>query len=111
MDNELFKYVCIDANLQTLQAVLGITDADSFHTTEGKALSEFIVQTQQKMGLNQEIGCADKNYLLNVKIEEENSLWRLFRDQVFPSWYEKSPEGNYLSVAARNNNTNTYEHC
>jgi hypothetical protein len=97
MENELFKYVFIDANLQSFQAVLGITDADSFHTSEGRALSEFIHETQHKMGLHEEIGCADKNYLLNVKIDEENSLWRLFRDQVFPSWYQKSPEGNYLS--------------
>jgi hypothetical protein len=82
--DEHFQHVFIDANLEVLQTTLGISNEETFDTPLGKEIHAFIAETRQKMGLSNKIGCAPRNYLLNASMADENSLWRLFAEEVVP---------------------------
>jgi 2',3'-cyclic-nucleotide 2'-phosphodiesterase (5'-nucleotidase family) len=79
-----FQHVFLDGNVDTLQQTLRISSRDKFETASGKALKEFIQETRQKMGLTNRIGCAPKDYFLNASMTHDNSLWKLFDEQVVP---------------------------
>lgn len=83
--NPLFQYVFLDANVATLEKTLGIIPPyHHLETPYGKEVSAFIERTQQDMGLERKVGCAPKDYYLNVSMDDSNSLWRLYRDEVVP---------------------------
>ncbi|KAG7349600.1 calcineurin-like phosphoesterase [Nitzschia inconspicua] len=83
--DEHFRHVFLDAKLETLHQTLGISsDDEKFDTILGKEIEVFIGETRQKMGLSNKIGCAPKDYLLNTSMTNENSLWRLFAEEVVP---------------------------
>jgi hypothetical protein len=42
-------------------------------------------KTMEVLGLNKKIGCAPPNYFLNVGMDREDSLWRLYSDEVVPN--------------------------
>jgi 2',3'-cyclic-nucleotide 2'-phosphodiesterase (5'-nucleotidase family) len=79
-----FERVFIDAKKGVLGAVLGLQE---FDTPAGTDLSKFIEKTQEKMGLREEVGCAPHDYYLNATLDDEQSLWRLYRDEVVPKMF------------------------
>lgn len=81
---DLFHHVFLNANKKTLQSTLGIASQDDFPTKNGQAVQTFIDSTMAGMGLTKKIGCAPRNYMLNVSIDRDDSLWRLYRDEVVP---------------------------
>lgn len=81
----LFQHKFLDANRKVLfQETLGFSRARDWETKNGKDLSQFIDRTRQKMGLEQEIGCAPRSYYVERHIDHPESLWGLYRDQVIP---------------------------
>jgi 2',3'-cyclic-nucleotide 2'-phosphodiesterase (5'-nucleotidase family) len=87
----LFHHVFLDANKATLREALGIPAPvaatsydDGFQTPLGKEMSAFIKDTRESLGLTLNIGCAPNDYLLNRSMVHEDSLWRLYRDEVGP---------------------------
>jgi hypothetical protein len=81
---DLFKYVFMDANKQVLKDTLGASQLD---TKNGKELSLFIEKAQSKMGLLKEVGCAPHDYLMNTSMDDPDSLWGLYRDEVVPKMF------------------------
>jgi 2',3'-cyclic-nucleotide 2'-phosphodiesterase (5'-nucleotidase family) len=81
--DDSFQHVFLDANIETLENTLGISSS-KFDTTSGMDLKNFIDETRRKMGLSNKIGCAPRDYILNASMTHDNSLWRLFADEVVP---------------------------
>jgi 2',3'-cyclic-nucleotide 2'-phosphodiesterase (5'-nucleotidase family) len=81
-----FEHVFIDAKKEALGTVLGL-GLQEFETQAGTDLSKFIEKTQEKMGLREEVGCAPHDYYLNANLDDEQSLWRLYRDEVVPKMF------------------------
>ena len=84
---DLFHHVFLDANVATLRESLGLPphgSDDDFQTPLGREVSEFIDETRDSLGLTQHLGCAPQDYQLNVSMAQEDSLWRLHRDEVGP---------------------------
>jgi hypothetical protein len=79
---EFFEYVFLDANKNVLKQVLG---TDTLDTKDGSDLSLFIHKTREKMGLLDVIGCAPHSYVINTTIDDEESIWKLFKEEVFPN--------------------------
>jgi 2',3'-cyclic-nucleotide 2'-phosphodiesterase (5'-nucleotidase family) len=81
----LFKYEYLDANVDLLKETLGGTELE---TENGVALSTFISKVQKEMGLEEVISCVENAYYTDRSLDEEDSLWGLFRDRVVPSQFE-----------------------
>jgi hypothetical protein len=79
-----FRTEFLDANRQTLMDTLG---TQSLYTKQGRVLSDFIAKTRQKKGLLEEVGCAPKDYNYNASVDDPNSLWGLYRDEVVPQMF------------------------
>ena len=77
-----FQYRYIDANKDVLKDSLGV---EVLTTRNGAALSEFIDTVQEKMGLTEQIGCADKTYYLENATYHPQSLWGYFVRHVVPT--------------------------
>ena len=76
-----FQHVFIDAKHSALQDILGM---DEVVTPDGTALSEYISQVQEDLGLFEIVGCVDENYYMHKGLGEANSLWELFCTGVIP---------------------------
>jgi hypothetical protein len=100
---DLFEHVFLDANIATLQRALGITpnDGNEFQTPYGKEINTFIDEARTKMGLTKKIGCAPHDYVLNVSMARDDSLWRLFVDNVAPHQLLKRRRDDDDSTAQR----------
>ncbi|KAG7374210.1 calcineurin-like phosphoesterase [Nitzschia inconspicua] len=102
--SSLFQHMFLDTNKKVLfEETLGYTGASEGETKNGKDLSAFIEVTREKLGLTQEIGCAPESYYVERRLEEQNSLWRLYRDEVIPKVFT-TPEteeqgGDILPIA------------
>jgi hypothetical protein len=83
---DLFQHVFMDASKETLRDILA---ADKLETPNGRELSSFIQKTQQRLELNQELGCAPHDYFLNRSLYDTDSLWGLYKDEVVPTQLEK----------------------
>jgi len=90
---DLFKHIFLDANRKTLREALGMPwtskavydgDDDVFQTPKGFQVAQFIQDTRDSLGLTKHVGCAPQDYILNVTMTHEDSLWKLFRDEVGP---------------------------
>ena len=90
---DLFQHVFLDANRGILRESLGIPtsqnveysgDDDVFQTSLGKKVATYIEETRDSLGLAKEIGCAPSDYNLEESMLHDNSLWRLFRDELGP---------------------------
>jgi 2',3'-cyclic-nucleotide 2'-phosphodiesterase (5'-nucleotidase family) len=81
---DYFRHRYIDANIETLQQTLGM---DNIDTEDGVELSKFIERTRNELGLEEVVGCVPETYMLNKSLDEEGSLWRLFRDEIVPSQF------------------------
>lgn len=79
-----FRAMFLDPNYESLGNILKVTD---FSTTKGNELSHFILKTQEKMGLLEEVGCAPKEYILDVPLNDESSVFGLYRDHVVPKMF------------------------
>jgi hypothetical protein len=86
--SDLFQHVFIDANVKVLQETLGV---EKLRTECGNELSTFIQRTQGKMGLREHIGCTPRTYYLNRSMLEEDSLWKLYKDEIVPSQVDVDP--------------------
>lgn len=87
-ESDLFQHVFIDANVNALQETLGV---EKLRTESGKELSTFIQRTQGEMGLKEHIGCTPRTYYLNRSMLEEDSLWKLYKDEIVPSQLDLDP--------------------
>lgn len=83
--SSLFQHRLLDANYKVLGTdVLGMPDED-FSTAAGSALSSNLKQTQERMGLLEVISvCAPQDYRLEKPMNDTDSLWRLYMQQVIP---------------------------
>lgn len=81
-----FKSEFINASKAELATRLGI-QKEELETEDGGALSTFIYKTREKMGLLKEIGCAPQDYFFAASLHNNQSLWRLYRDEVVPKMF------------------------
>jgi len=87
--SDLFGHVFLDTNRKVLfEDTLGFTHAEDGITKNGRDFSEFIDHTRQKLGLDDEIGCAPHSFFVNRYIDAPDSLWGLYRDQVVPKIFK-----------------------
>ena len=83
--SSLFQSVFLDTNRKLLfEDTLGYAKYSDGETHNGKALSEFIHDTRTKLGLAEQVGCAPQSYFVERHIEDNDSLWKLYRDEVVP---------------------------
>ncbi|KAL3905391.1 MAG: hypothetical protein SGILL_009696 [Bacillariaceae sp.] len=83
--SSLFQSVFLDTNRKVLfEDTLGYSKYSEGETHNGQALSEFIHTTRTQLGLESEVGCAPQSYFVERHIEDKDSLWKLFRDEVVP---------------------------
>lgn len=83
--SELFQHAFLDTDRKVLfEETLGLSSASEGETRNGKELSRFIAETRDKLGLTEEIGCAPQSYFVEVYMEDNDSLWKLYRDEVIP---------------------------
>eukprot|EP00980_Cylindrotheca_fusiformis_P018314 scaffold5972_cov127-Cylindrotheca_fusiformis.AAC.1 len=85
--NGKFQSVFIDGSAAALSEHLGLDDPKEMETQNGIELSTFVRSTREKMGLLEDIGCAPHDYIVNAALDDEASLWRLFRDEVIPKTF------------------------
>jgi hypothetical protein len=84
-NDDTFRYEYLDTNRRLLfEQTLGFPQYEDGQTENGKELSNFISSTRNKLGLTKEIGCAPRNYYIERHIDEDDSLWGLYRNEVVP---------------------------
>jgi 2',3'-cyclic-nucleotide 2'-phosphodiesterase (5'-nucleotidase family) len=84
--SSLFHHKFIDTNQKVLfQDTLGSkVSTEQIMTPNGKQLSDFIATTRKQMGLDEVVGCAPHPFFFEKPLDEPDSLWGLYRDQVIP---------------------------
>lgn len=89
---DLFQHVFLDANVNMLKYALD-TD-ETFATNDGTELKDFIMQTQNELGLDKILGCSPMDYFINRSLQEPDSLWAVYRDFVVPTQLEQDSDTN-----------------
>lgn len=77
-----FQYRYIDANVEVFQTILGVHSLD---TEDGKELSDFINRTEDELNLDEIVACKVNTYIVERRLDESDSLWKLFVDEIVPS--------------------------
>jgi 2',3'-cyclic-nucleotide 2'-phosphodiesterase (5'-nucleotidase family) len=75
----LFHHEFLDAKVKTLQKRLGVP---KLKTENGQALTDFILKTQQSMGLSRVVGCSPRTFYMNKTLFDEDSLFGLWANKV-----------------------------
>jgi len=89
--DELFRHEFVDANIDEMNAYLGRsndTTNNDFSTEDGRALTAYIQRTKNELGLNTILGCSTGDYFVNRSLDEVDSLWAVYQNQVVPSQLE-----------------------
>jgi hypothetical protein len=94
----LFRHVFLDANVESLKEALS---TEELTTPFGKEVSSFIQNTRQSLGLEMKLGCAPQDYFLNRSLEADDSLWRLYREQVVPTQLQQESPTNRASLLSQ----------
>lgn len=81
----MFQHRYWNANRQLLQDTLGVA---SLPTKRGSDLSRFIANLQDELGLTQDIGCVEKSYFVDNGLDEPQSLWAFFDQNVVQTQFE-----------------------
>lgn len=79
----LFQNAFIDAAVPDLALALGQAPLRS--TESGAALSTFIRNTRNSLGLEQPIGCAPKTFRVDLPLDDPGSIWKLYMDFIAKS--------------------------
>eukprot|EP00968_Pinguiococcus_pyrenoidosus_P024999 scaffold5321_cov267-Pinguiococcus_pyrenoidosus.AAC.2 len=74
----------IDPNVDVMASVLGLPSPDNMTTPDGAALSAAIMSAQLELGVLDRLGCNPLFYRRYADFEAEDSLWRLYADEVIP---------------------------
>ena len=102
--SSLFRHRFLDTNRGVLfNETLGLSHPGEWATSNGAELSSFVDRTRKKLGLEREIGCAPRSYYLEKPVDDPDSLWGLYRDEVVPGVFSGDPaataSGEDLPVA------------
>lgn len=74
----------IDNNLYGLHYHTGLNES-TFHTREGRKTSEMIGQARKALDLDNQFGCAPKNYwMTRAKYPSEDNIYTWITDEMFP---------------------------
>ena len=76
-----FGHVFVDANQASLAAACGRTAA-TFPTVAGTLLKAEIAVARAALGLDRVLGCSARMYKVDADFERDDSLWRLYMDDV-----------------------------
>jgi len=87
-----FEHKFIDGDIEDMKELLGMAQSDSFETEAGKNLTNLIVATQEKLGLNVRLGCSPKTYYLSKGLDDPDSLWGLYVKTVIPQAFFKESD-------------------
>ena len=79
--SELFRYLFMDTEVSKLEKILNVSELS---TDDGSRLSEFILRTRKELGLLDLIGCTPESYYVNRTVQDEDSIWNVFLNQVAP---------------------------
>jgi len=80
-----FNYRYIDANKKTLMSSVGMGDDEaSFDTSLGLAIAQSTDAAKTKLGLDEVLACVPKIYKYGVDVEDENSLYKLYMNEILP---------------------------
>jgi len=82
-----------------LHSTLGLKEDQELRTENGTALSEFILETQDELGLNQIVACPGHDYIRNISMYADNSLWKLWRDHVVRTEIFQKDEDRVMLVS------------
>lgn len=77
-----FNHVFVDGNIDSLRKAV---DVETLNTDDGQALSSYIVEAQERMGLLEVVGCAPEHYSYKWNMtKHSNSFWRIYLDEIVP---------------------------
>jgi 2',3'-cyclic-nucleotide 2'-phosphodiesterase (5'-nucleotidase family) len=93
--NGTFQHQFLDANTGKLAETLDIALEDLL-TPKGELLIGFIDRTRSNLGLDVVIGCSPAHFILNSSLDDQYSLWGLYRDEVVPSQLFNEEKGKVL---------------
>ena len=101
--HDSFVQEFLNTSQTVLHSRLGLsTNSDQQHqlrTSQGAQLSETIRATRERLGLDQIVACPGHDYLRNVSIHQENSLWKLWRDHVVRTEIFQKDEDRVMFVS------------
>jgi len=78
----VFGQEFVNASKSVFKEKLGIGQDQEFLTSQGADLSTRIAETRDDLGLNQIVACPAHDYMRNISIFSEKSLWKLWREHV-----------------------------
>eukprot|EP00541_Cyclophora_tenuis_P008249 CAMPEP_0116549110 /NCGR_PEP_ID=MMETSP0397-20121206/4700_1 /TAXON_ID=216820 /ORGANISM="Cyclophora tenuis, Strain ECT3854" /LENGTH=438 /DNA_ID=CAMNT_0004073815 /DNA_START=132 /DNA_END=1448 /DNA_ORIENTATION=+ len=85
--SDLFHHVFLDTNVKKLRKeVLDMRFSFQFFTTRGRQLQQLIYRTRHKLGLHNQIACHNETLLLENGLQESQSLWGFYRQNVVNSF-------------------------
>ena len=76
-----FRHTFINTTVNTMKTLLGV---ETLKTENGLKLTNLIRNTQDQLGLLRVLGCAPMTFELDNTIDESNSLWGLYLNEVIP---------------------------
>jgi 5''-nucleotidase/2'',3''-cyclic phosphodiesterase and related esterases len=91
-----FDHIFIDADIAVMKDMLDMPESESIETKLGRDLTELIVSTQDKLGLNQVIGCSPMTYYVTNSLNEPDSLWGLYVNTIVPRQLFKGSDSKIL---------------
>lgn len=89
-----FEHEFIDGNVDSLREAVGVQELG---TDDGRALSSYIVEAEERMGLLEVVGCSPEHYSFKWNMSEgSDSFWRIYLDQIVPNskLLQQQPDGN-----------------
>lgn len=89
-----FDPIYIDTNVENLMSLVGIENYDSFMTESGLELEAAILATREELLLDDVVGCSPVTYLSGADLTEENSLARLYLEEMSPKSLFQSTAGS-----------------
>lgn len=82
--SKLFRHELMDAKVDVLKSRLGVR---KLKTRNGQALTDFILKTQESMGLSQIVGCSPRTFYLKRTLYDDDSLFGVWARQVIPTHF------------------------
>jgi hypothetical protein len=96
-----FRMEFLNTSKTELRSRLGslLEDDEDLSTDQGKALSERIETTRERLGLNQIVACPGHDYFRNISIHDDASLWKLWREHVVRTEIFQKDEDRVMLVS------------
>jgi hypothetical protein len=93
----LFKHEFLEANVGALSKVAGV---EILSTDAGEALSKYIKDLRKSLTLLTIEGCPPRDYYRNRTMFQEDSIWKLYMEEVIPKQFTKGDPSKIVMVSS-----------